>query len=503
MPARARTALAAAVAAALVFALGGLALGPLATAAAQSYVATVNVNVRSGPSVDDQILGVLNAGSSLPAAGPAADGWQPVTYAGRTAYIKATFLREATASTPVSPTSAASSPTATQPSAAPTDTTITITPTGPRGTATALVDLNLRTAPSLDSTVVSVVPKGTAVTLTGNVTERFSQVSVSGALRWLSTRYLQVAATPTSTSPSPSTPSSSPSTTPPAPAPATPPTVKGTAIAAIALTLRGSASNTAASYGAVPSGARVQLTGNHSGSYSEILWSGVARWVLTGYLTSVSSVDALASLPSPTAKRYVIAAKTPVLAGADATSSVVDTLDPPAVLLLTGKAANGYSQVIYSGALRWIATAKLSTTKPADTTVPTTPTGSLGSASLDRTNAYAKAIVLEIRARFPQIKTIYGWRSYSAYSSDHPSGRALDIMIPGYSTASGKALGDAIALFLQQNHAKFHVHYLIWRQRNWNVERDTSLTAWRWMSDRGGTTANHYDHVHVSVYAVP
>lgn len=155
-----------------------------------------------------------------------------------------------------------------------------------------------------------------------------------------------------------------------------------------------------------------------------------------------------------------------------------------------------------------MATAKLSTTSTTTSSnssssspAPASPTGSLGSASLDRTNAYAKTIVLEIRTKFPQIKTIYGWRSYSAYSTDHPSGRALDIMIPGYGTAAGKALGDAIALYLQQNHAKYHVHYLIWRQRNWNVERNTSLTAWRAMADRGGITANHYDHVHVSVYS--
>jgi hypothetical protein len=27
-----------------------------------------------------------------------------------------------------------------------------------------------------------------------------------------------------------------------------------------------------------------------------------------------------------------------------------------------------------------------------------------------------------------------------------------------------------------------------------------SSEGWRWMEDRGSTTANHYDHVHVTVY---
>ena len=479
MLARVRSALVGAVAAGLMFGLGGVALSSSAVAVADSYVAKVTVNVRSGPSTDDTIVGTLAAGASLPAAGAAKDGWQPVTYNGKTCYIKQAFLQLATGATTSSAPSA-SSPTAQE--AAP-----TITATGPKGSATTLADLNLRSAPSLASTVVTVLPKGTTVSLTGNVTDRFSEVTVAGTARWLSTTYLKA---------------SEPA------APASEPVAKGTAIAGMALTLRGSGSNTAPSYGAVPTGALVQLTGLHSGSYSQIEWKGALRWVLTGYLIPQGSTGGLATLPKPTSKRYINASKTPVLADADASSSVIDTIDPPTVLLLTGKTSSGYSQVIYSGALRWVATAKLSTTSTTTSSnssssspAPASPTGSLGSASLDRTNAYAKTIVLEIRTKFPQIKTIYGWRSYSAYSTDHPSGRALDIMIPGYGTAAGKALGDAIALYLQQNHAKYHVHYLIWRQRNWNVERNTSLTAWRAMADRGGITANHYDHVHVSVYS--
>jgi hypothetical protein len=27
-----------------------------------------------------------------------------------------------------------------------------------------------------------------------------------------------------------------------------------------------------------------------------------------------------------------------------------------------------------------------------------------------------------------------------------------------------------------------------------------SAEGWRWMEDRGSTTANHYDHVHATVY---
>ncbi|MGH8775923.1 MAG: hypothetical protein ACRDWI_12375 [Jiangellaceae bacterium] len=39
---------------------------------------------------------------------------------------------------------------------------------------------------------------------------------------------------------------------------------------------------------------------------------------------------------------------------------------------------------------------------------------------------------------------------------------------------------------------------MIWAQRIWTAER--SSDGWRWMEDRGSDTANHYDHVHVTVY---
>jgi hypothetical protein len=42
------------------------------------------------------------------------------------------------------------------------------------------------------------------------------------------------------------------------------------------------------------------------------------------------------------------------------------------------------------------------------------------------------------------------------------------------------------------------VSEVIWSQRIWTVER--SSDGWRWMEDRGSDTANHYDHVHVTVY---
>jgi hypothetical protein len=39
---------------------------------------------------------------------------------------------------------------------------------------------------------------------------------------------------------------------------------------------------------------------------------------------------------------------------------------------------------------------------------------------------------------------------------------------------------------------------VIWDQHIWNIERNGE--GWRFMASRGNPTANHKDHVHVTVY---
>ena len=101
-----------------------------------------------------------------------------------------------------------------------------------------------------------------------------------------------------------------------------------------------------------------------------------------------------------------------------------------------------------------------------------------------------------IAALFPEISSIGGWRASSAIAtSDHPVGRAIDVMIDNYRDPAQIALGDRVAQFAIANHANLKIKYVIWRQRIWTPSNPT----WRPMADRGSITQNHYDHVHVSV----
>ncbi|MGL5816492.1 MAG: hypothetical protein ACRCYR_02940 [Phycicoccus sp.] len=89
-----------------------------------------------------------------------------------------------------------------------------------------------------------------------------------------------------------------------------------------------------------------------------------------------------------------------------------------------------------------------------------------------------------IRAEFGNL-TIGGYRPNAG---EHSTGEAIDIM------TSDRSLGDAISDFVIANASKFDVEYLIWRQRYRPIPG-----SWETMEDRGGATANHYDHVHVTV----
>ncbi|MBG0832810.1 hypothetical protein HS041_34485 [Planomonospora sp. ID67723] len=99
-----------------------------------------------------------------------------------------------------------------------------------------------------------------------------------------------------------------------------------------------------------------------------------------------------------------------------------------------------------------------------------------------------------IKRRF-DLTHVVGCYRYDTFG-EHPLGRACDFMMSSggaMPSAAGTKLGDEIAAWAVKNRNKLGVKYVIWRQRI------NHGSGWRFMSDRGGVTANHYDHVHISM----
>ncbi|WP_242910112.1 coiled-coil domain-containing protein [Actinomadura terrae] len=111
--------------------------------------------------------------------------------------------------------------------------------------------------------------------------------------------------------------------------------------------------------------------------------------------------------------------------------------------------------------------------------------------------ARMRTALLAIDGRFGPFPTIGCARPGDP--QDHGSGRACDFMestggkMP---SASAQAHGDQVAQYVISNASRLGIKYVIWRQRIYDMR---GSGGWRQMEDRGGITANHFDHVHVSV----
>lgn len=84
--------------------------------------------------------------------------------------------------------------------------------------------------------------------------------------------------------------------------------------------------------------------------------------------------------------------------------------------------------------------------------------------------------------------------------SDHPAGRAVDIMIGEWGTPVGKAEGWRIARWAKDNAVQLGVTYVIFDAQIWSTGRTGE--GWRTYAHPSGATdatSLHLDHVHVSV----
>ena len=159
---------------------------------------------------------------------------------------------------------------------------------------------------------------------------------------------------------------------------------------------------------------------------------------------------------------------------------------------VTGLARGPWEQVARGDRLGWVHKAYLARSKPAaGITVSAHVSGAPcpdGSAVESGLHAHTIEVYRAVCAAFPAVTT---WGGLSGSGGDHGAGMALDIMCTG-------SLGDAISAYVRAHAGALGVSYVIWSQHIWTVQR--SSEGWRLMPDRGSTTANHYDHVHVSVY---
>lgn len=175
-------------------------------------------------------------------------------------------------------------------------------------------------------------------------------------------------------------------------------------------------------------------------------------------------------------------------------AGVIKTIETGTKVSITAKVQSGFRQISVSGAPAWVKDQYLSKTKPSSDSGSGSGSGSISMAACASGSGVESGLVSNaikvhraVCAKWPSITSYGGVRGTGDF---HGTGQALDIMVSG-------ATGWEVAKWVRANAAALGVTEVIYSQQIWTTQR--SGEGWRPMSDRGSSTANHYDHVHVSV----
>jgi hypothetical protein len=158
------------------------------------------------------------------------------------------------------------------------------------------------------------------------------------------------------------------------------------------------------------------------------------------------------------------------------------------LVVVTGPTAGDRVEIVVDGNSRWVTDGYLSEDKPLSAAAGLSMAPCPDPSVENGLTSGAVYVYRSVCHAFPQITSYGGWDNHG----EHSSGRALDIM------TSDASLGNAIAEFLRAHASELHLYDILWAQRIWTPVR--AAEGWRTFPSRGSATANHYDHVHVSVY---
>jgi uncharacterized protein YraI len=227
---------------------GGIALTPSA-ALASSTTTTDDLNLRTGPGLDYDVITVMPAGSAVEVTGDPQNGFYPVSYGGTNGYASGDYLA--------------------------------INGDGGGGTASGtglarVIDgaLNLRSGPSTDSSIITVMPGDAQVTLNGTENNGFLAITYNGTDGWAYAQYL-------STSGSADTGGDSADAGP-----------TGTAwVIDGTLNLRSGPSTDNSILTVMPGDAQVTMTGQSSNGFYSVSYNGTDGWAYAQYLSTTQPSD--------------------------------------------------------------------------------------------------------------------------------------------------------------------------------------------------------------------
>jgi len=213
-----------------------------------------DVNLRTGPGRDYPVAQTVDEGTSFDVLGDAENGYVPVLYQGMETWVAAEWIDL------VDPSG---SLTAAQPASEPAPVTVTQT-------------VNLHEAPSREGNVLTMVPKDSAIELTGETADGYLGASFEGFTGWVDAAYVMV----------PDAAASGVAEQPQAVAAATSgdKPVGRTTVVTTDLNFRAAPSRSGQVLDVIPSGTTLRLTGEERDGYLGASFGGEDGWVDSAYI---------------------------------------------------------------------------------------------------------------------------------------------------------------------------------------------------------------------------
>ncbi|WP_230208448.1 SH3 domain-containing protein [Microlunatus sp. Gsoil 973] len=278
--------------------------------------------------------------------------------------------------------------------------------------ATATAGVNIRSGPGTSYRIVGGLATGQRITAVGKPHNGWVKVQFNGSTAYVSAQYLDLKSGSASAGPASIY-------------------TKGSKIATAALNVRQGPSLGAKVIGYVAQGQNVTLTGKQSRGFAEMLYGGQRAWVSAQYLAS-----SMSALPKDTGSRYATADLL-IRTSTDPDFKIITTVKRGTELQTTGATRNGYAQIVFQNAIRWV-TAKYLSNQTVTGPTPSRPADSGGStkghssskpAKQDPRPAPSTRLPKIIGTRYATTELIIRTTSGSDFKSitDVPTGTKLSI----------------------------------------------------------------------------
>ncbi|MCA9859727.1 MAG: SH3 domain-containing protein, partial [Thermomicrobiales bacterium] len=259
------------------------------------------LNLRSGPGTNYSVVTLMPNGATVTITGSQTNGFYPVTYGSLSGYAAAAYLQ--------------------------------IGSTPPSQTATVFDGgLNLRSGPGTSYSVITVMPDGATVTITGSLQNGFYPVRYGTINGYASATYLQIDGT-----------SPSPTPTPTAPVIDTATVIDG------ALNLRSGPGTNYSVLTLMPDGATVGITGALTNGFYPVRYNGIDGYAYAEFLQFASAPSPTATPTQPTTQTAWTTANLNMRSGPGTNNGVVVVMPNGAQITITGALTNNFYPVQYDG----------------------------------------------------------------------------------------------------------------------------------------------------------